>query len=502
MCLTAFAYAAPGDLDTSFGAGFGKVLLPRAEYDQAAAVAVQPDRKILVAGQCTASSGANPPWVFCVVRLLESGAPDPAFGVNGVTTTEVPGTSVSTPRNSMALLANGKIVVSGSCYDSASQRNQLCLARLHQDGSLDTAYGTNGIAKIAWGTQSIQMRGMAVQPDDHVVVGATCTPPGAIGEQKNLCAIRVTPTGQLDTTFGFQGGVGAQILYTNEAGDVAIQPDGKIVVGGRCKLAPPLSPYLFCAVRLLVNGQADPSFGASGFGQVSYVVGNTGDSENATLVIQRDGKIVLGGRCRASASSASSFCLLRLHTDGTVDNACGATGLLIAIDTNVAAAIARMAMQPDGKIVLGGTCYVTTGPFSYDFCLARIHDDGTLDKSFSVDGKVITPIGSSNDSLAALALQPDGKVIAVGNCDTGPETDDYCVARFQGGPATGQQCSLDIDGDGKVLATVDGLISTRIGLGLTGPAVIGGVTFPPNAARSTWPDIRNFLVVHCGLRLP
>ena len=73
----------------------------------------------------------------------------------------------------MALLANGKIVVSGSCYDSASQLNQLCLARLHQDGSLDTAYGTNGIAKIAWGTQSIQMQGMALQTDDHVVVGAT-----------------------------------------------------------------------------------------------------------------------------------------------------------------------------------------------------------------------------------------------------------------------------------------------------------------------------------------
>ena len=160
-----------------------------------------------------------------------------------------------------------------------------------------------------------------------------------------------------------------------------------------------------------------------------------------------------------------------------------------------------MAVQPDGKLVAGGLCYSTSNPNLRDFCAARLHDDGTPDKSFSGDGLVITPVGSSEDLLSAIAVQPDGNIVAVGSCLSGAEY-DFCVVRYEGGPATGQQCSLDLDGDGKVLATVDGLIATRIGLGLNGPAVIGGVVFLPNAARSTWPDIRNFLVVHCGLRLP
>ena len=493
------AHAAPGDLDLSFGSGFGKVLLPRAGSDGATAVAVQPDRKILISGNCRASSGANPPWEFCVVRLSESGAPDPTFGVNGVATVEVPGSSVFPTTNGIALLGSGKIVLGGSCFDSALQRDQLCLTRLHSDGTLDTTYGTNGLAKIGWGTQFIFARSLATQVDDQVVIGATCEPPAA--SQWSLCALRVTPNGQLDTTFGVAGGASALILDHNEAGGIAIQPDGKIVLSGRCESAVALSPYLFCAVRLLANGQTDPSFGVNGSGIVSYVVGsNTGDSANSALLIQRDGKIVLGGRCRTSASASLSFCLLRLHVNGTVDNSYGATGLLIAIDTNIEAEVNSMALQPDGKIVLGGTCTVTTDPTLRDFCLARIHEDGALDKSFSGDGKVVTPIGSGKDGISALALQPDGKVIAVGNCDTGADS-DYCIARYDGGPATGQQCSFDIDGDGKVLATVDGLIAARISLGITGSAVIGGVVFPPTATRSSWAAIRAFLNVQCGFRL-
>ena len=501
MCLTAFAYAAPGDLDTSFGAGFGKVLLPRAPYDWASAVAVQPDRKIIVAGNCATTAAPSAPWGFCVTRLLASGAPDTNFGVNGLAIAPVPDVNVGTPASSVALLANGKIVVGGTCYEPTAQLNRICVARFNPDGSIDTTYGTSGVNKVAWGTQSISASSMVTQVDDHIVFGAQCRPTAA--SQYNLCAIRVTPNGELDTTFGFLGGIGAQILYNNLVGGIAIQPDGKIVLSGSCRAQNPPNPNRFCAIRLLSNGQADASFGTGGFGQVSFVVGaaNAGDVESRAVVIQRDGKIVIGGRCRASNGVPTSFCFLRLQTDGTVDSSMGASGTLIGFGATVSAEVLSMAVQPDGKLVAGGLCYSTSNPNLRDFCAARLHDDGTPDKSFSGDGLVITPVGSSEDLLSAIAVQPDGNLVAVGSCLSGAEY-DFCVVRYEGGPATGQQCSLDIDGDGKVLASVDGLISTRIGLGLTGPAVIGSVVFPPNAARSTWPDIRNFLVVHCGLRLP
>ena len=76
-----------------------------------------------------------------------------------------------------------------------------------------------------------------------------------------------------------------------------------------------------------------------------------------------------------------------------------------------------------------------------------------------------------------------------------------CLARYEGGPFDARNCSLDTDGDGRVLATTDMLIGTRVALGITGNAVIGGITFAPNATRNTWPLIRDFLVTQCGMSL-
>ena len=99
-----------------------------------------------------------------------------------------------------------------------------------------------------------------------------------------------------------------------------------------------------------------------------------------------------------------------------------------------------------------------------------------------------------------MTLQPDGKVLLAGYCTNGA-TIGFCVARYDGGPFGYRNCSLDIDGDGSVLATTDSLIHTRIALGITGPAVVNGITFPPTATRNTWPLIRDYLVTQCGMSL-
>ena len=148
-------------------------------------------------------------------------------------------------------------------------------------------------------------------------------------------------------------------------------------------------------------------------------------------------------------------------------------------------------------MLLAGYCYNGT---NYDFCAARFLPDSTLDTSWNGTGKVITAIGSGADSATAMTLQPDGKVLIAGQCHNGSNS-DFCVARYDGGPFGYRNCSLDIDGDGLVLATTDMLIGTRIALGITGPAVIGGITFAPNATRNSWPLIRDYLVTQCGMSL-
>ena len=155
-----------------------------------------------------------------------------------------------------------------------------------------------------------------------------------------------------------------------------------------------------------------------------------------------------------------------------------------------------LAVQADGKIVVAGFC---SDGSNNDFCLARYLPSGALDTSFNTTGKVITAIGSGTDNARALALQPDGKIVVAGYCSNGGN--DFCLARYHGGPFDARNCSMDIDGDNLVLATTDSLIHARIALGLTGNAVIGGITFASHATRTTWPAIRNYLVTQCGMSI-
>ena len=156
-----------------------------------------------------------------------------------------------------------------------------------------------------------------------------------------------------------------------------------------------------------------------------------------------------------------------------------------------------MTLQPDGKVLVAGYCFNGT---NNDFCAARYLANGTLDTSWNGTGTVITPIGCSDDFATAMTLQPDGKVLLAGRCSNGTNY-DFCVARYDGGPFGYQNCKPDLDGDGSFLATTDALINMRIALGLTGPAVVNGITFPPTATRNTWPLIRDYLVTQCGMSL-
>ena len=136
---------------------------------------------------------------------------------------------------------------------------------------------------------------------------------------------------------------------------------------------------------------------------------------------------------------------------------------------------------------------------------AMLRQPGTLDATWATSsplgaGKVITPAGNGSSFAYAALLQPDGKIVLAGNCFSG-STSDFCAVRYDGGSFSFQNCKPDLDGDGRFLATTDALIYTRIALGITGNAVVGGITFAANATRNTWSLIRDYLVTQCGLSL-
>ncbi|MEQ1596176.1 MAG: delta-60 repeat domain-containing protein [Casimicrobium sp.] len=169
-------------------------------------------------------------------------------------------------------------------------------------------------------------------------------------------------------------------------------------------------------------GQLDPSFGVDG-GKVTTAIGRSRAFATATA-IQHDGKIVVAGQCEFGANH---FCLVRYNPDGSLDNEFGIAGKVVTVEM-ASDHLGGIALQPDGKIVVAGTCF-SYSTFSYFFCTARYHAYGALDASFGGAGVVSGRIAAGDDVAAAVTLQSDGKIIVAGSCRN-ISNSGLCVARY------------------------------------------------------------------------
>jgi uncharacterized delta-60 repeat protein len=491
-CMANLALADPGDLDTSFSTD-GRVFSSFSNSaDYALAVAVQADGKIVAAGRC----GGD----FCIVRYTLTGGLDTSFNGNG-RVSSVFGASGNEAR-ALVLQPDGKILVAGGCSD-ATVTTEICLARFTAAGALDTTFNATGTARLNAGAEASSARSLALQGDGKILVGAFCdnsTPRSA------YCVLRLTPSGALDASFDGDGQV---LTLMGDAADndqlhtVLAQADGKIVASGRCGVPPNL---LFCVARYTSTGALDATFGVGG--KVRFIAGTSGlTTAVGAAALQPDGKIVLASIC---LNSGYQLCIARLSAGGALDTSFNTDGIVVTTfnsnDSYIGGQGISIALQADGKIVATRPCSSSSDPFNEEFCVARYHGSGALDTNFDVDGRVLTSMGTAFDQPNAVAIHSDGKIVVAGQC-AGTAGSDICVARYQGGPFDARNCSLDIDGDGKTLATVDGLIAARVMLGLTGNAVTNGISFALHAARDEWGthsarDIRKYLITQCGMVIP
>jgi uncharacterized delta-60 repeat protein len=502
----------PGDLDMSFASGTGVIsnfTVSPFGSSQATAMALQSDGKIVLAGYCDGPNSQD----FCVVRLNPDGSQDASFvgplgNGNGAMLLDVGGNNDTA--NAVAIQPDGKILVAGSCHNGAN--NDFCIARLNPNGSLDATFdgpsGTgNGQVMLPIGSSDDFATAMALQPDGKIVLVGNCV----VSNQNDFCAARLNVDGSFDTSFVGPNGTAAgkftfpMGISNDYATAVALQSDGMIVIAGRC--VSPMVDFDFCITRLTGVGAFDTTFdgpGGSSNGKFLLPISSSNDLLSA-LLIQPDGKILLAGSCLVGIAN-NDFCVARLLADGSFDSTFdGPSGtgdgkILLPITASKSDNATALALQPDGKILLGGHCDSGTNE---DFCLARLHIDGSLDQSFdgpggTGNGKFLLPIGASNNVAGAMLLQPDGKIVIGGYCDIGGGSNQFCLARLYGGPFGYKNCSMDIDGDGKVLPTTDGLLLTRIALGFTGAAVLSGAQ-GVGATRNTWPKVRDYLVNQCGM---
>jgi len=290
-------YNINGELDNSFSSGKVTTDLGTNQNDNAYAIALQLDGKIVVVGY-TYDSSVNK---FAVVRYNSNGAIDTGFGNSGIVKTEIPSSS-NAYASSVAIDNSGKIIVAGSAH--VSGKNVFVLARYNSsNGTLDNGFDSDGIVTTEFGSNSATASALALQSDGKIVVAGTTinsSSPGAL----NYALARYNTNGSLDNSFGSTGKVETYInndqQYTNIYA-MKIQSNGKIVVAG--------NKDKHCAfARYNADGTVDTTFGSNGF--VFKTIGN--ESVINSLALQSDGKIVAGGYMEDSDSSTSNFLLMRL----------------------------------------------------------------------------------------------------------------------------------------------------------------------------------------------
>lgn len=522
----------PGTLDATFGAASplpGSVVTPIPNWSQsdASAVAIQQDGKIVVGSTCHFVTDA-----FCATRYLPNGTLDVNFGVGGSVANTFPAANpgfTHASASGIAVQPDGKIVQTGYCdwvvtASGTATPAKFCAIRYLPNGTLDPTFATAGRLMMDMvpvpsprptGFVGSHASSVVVQPDGKVVVSGTCSS-GATVVTPKFCLLRLTASGTPDSQFGpaHDGKVITAVLGVSvrktQANALALQSDGKLIVAGDCEsdLVAPTTRG-FCSIRVhgasasgVQAGTVDTSYGAGGTAVIT--VGPVNDSATG-VALQADGKVVIGGWCARVGSALIDMCAARLTANGLSDVSFGTNGATVLSTTSGEFEKAySVAVQADGKILLAGMCTNDQVPA---FCVKRLYDNGTRDTTFNGNGTARTGISpynvSTRDEGHAMALQADGKIVVAGVCQDGTVADSKlsCALRYDAGPFAARVCSVDLDGDGRFLATTDGLIFNRVGLGLTGDAVVAGIGFAPEATRTTWPLIREYLVTQCGMSL-
>jgi len=395
---TASTAGADGMLDPSFGNG-GLVTtsfpgIP-VNLDFVTALAVLPDGRAVAVGGSSDGDSTG----IAVARYLTSGALDTSFG-GGRMRVGCAGTGIGGGFGGQAALLqpDGRLVLVGDCPGGMF----ITVLRLNADGSLDASFGNGG--QVLTPFANTHAAAGVLQPDGRIVaVAVGCTLAACA-----LKAARYNPDGSLDSSFGTGGTLKLSLAQSFAAQDAAVQPDGKLLIGGRYG---PAGAYDFGLIRLLPNGTLDPSFGVGG-----VVTSDFGDAEEGvSLIVLGDGRIVLGGR------RASDLAVVRYLPSGSLDTTFGNGGLATA-NSGASDSLGQVILLPNGKLLIGGSA-------NQDFLLARLLPDGALDTSFGSSGFLTTDFAGTSDYCNAVAVAGTDRILAAGSTGNPPLV-DFGLARY------------------------------------------------------------------------
>ncbi len=352
-------------LDRTFGTDGLALIKFQNNSTSGTALALQPDGKII--------SGGNSSGGALVIRYNADGTPDQSFGSYG---------AFNTPSleeiNDIIVLQDGKILIAG-CG----------IMRLMPNGSVDHSFGTTGQLD-----PPICVDQMTMLPDSKILISGNANVAGT--DRRVL--MRYLPDGALDSTFGNNGSTATDFQYDDCKG-LALMPDGRIVVGGSGDdtARPPTYPADIFITCHLPTGELDTTFNHTGTKNYTNHTILRGDA----MTLQPDGKVLV------ASDAVDTTYIIRFNLNGQLDSTFGVYGEFSFTPTSFSTRC--LALLPDGRILLGGDN-------DTHFILVRVKADGSsLDSTFGRDGMIMTSaIGRGVNWLGSILLQPDGKIVGVG----------------------------------------------------------------------------------------
>ncbi|MFT3681548.1 MAG: T9SS type A sorting domain-containing protein [Ferruginibacter sp.] len=419
-----------GSIDSAYGYhGFSRSV----SFSEVNA-AFQPDGKLVIAGY---EPSAQPPQGM--LRLNTDGTRDHSFGINGVK-------PVAFIPRGIAVQPDGKILLTGG-----PEGEGFLTARYNADGSTDYSFNGTGSVKTVFiykeppgrdGEDSVEItsgisQSVAVLADGRIITAGSAITNGFSGSQYALACYNAD--GTTDNTFDADGKQTIEAYGYNCK--VKIQQDQKVILTGYTYAS---SGYGFAVARLNTDGSPDNFFGTAG---IQVIDANSDVQLGNDLVLQADGKIVIGGYTLSDAGQ-NDFAVARLNTDGTPDNSFDADGFLTT-DINASDDYAgAVTLSGDGKILIAGYSLKDGGSV---YAVAKFNDDGTPDNSFGIGGKQTDKNKEGNTVFNTIAVQPDGKIITAGQAWNGHDL-DFVIARYNadGSPDT------EFNGTGSALRDLGG----------------------------------------------
>jgi competence ComEA-like helix-hairpin-helix protein len=410
--ITIHLLSVDGPLDLSFGSN-GRVITDFGNgHDSGNDLVLQPDGKLLVAG--TAFNGIDED--LALARYNSDGSLDPGFGNGGKVTTDFSGVfrvNINT--------ASAEILQ--SLPGIGPQLAQAIVDYRNQNGLFGTIEGVKMVSGVGPGIfDQIQNlitvgydsgQAIALLPDGRILVAG--------GSEHDFALARYHSDGSLDLTFGTNGHVITDLGGFYGIGlDIALQPDGKVLVSGYGG-----EVINFALARYHSDGSLDTTFGTNGI-VLTHI---SGEDFGRTVAVQPDGKILVTGQTFV-LYKGYNFVLVRYTNDGSLDASFGTGGIVSTGFGPISEdGISDALLQPDGKILAVGLTDAEPDRI-FDFALARYNSDGSLDTTFGIEGKVTTSFGSSDAFGAGAVLQPDGRIIVVGQNLTPDSGFNFALARY------------------------------------------------------------------------